>query len=121
RDSPGFNGCATTALLQGPDATTVTGKRDRAILAVLIGWALRRGELVGLTVPDFQQRDGRSVFVDIAGKGGRIRTVPVPDWVEAALRAWLLAAGITEGRILTGCEPVGKCGGGSSPPRPSWA
>src|SRR5713226_4206079 len=34
-----------TALLQAPDATTVKGKRDRAILAVLIGCALRRGEL----------------------------------------------------------------------------
>jgi site-specific recombinase XerD len=75
------------ALLQAPDAATVKGKRDRAILAVLIGCGLRRGELVGLTVADLQQRDGRAVFVDIFGKGGRIRTVPVPDWVEAALRA----------------------------------
>jgi integrase len=48
-----------TALLQAPDASSVKGKRDRAILAVLIGCALRRGELVGLTVADLQQRDGR--------------------------------------------------------------
>jgi integrase len=89
-----------TALLQAPDASSVKGKRDRAILAVLIGCALRRGELVGLQVTDLQQRDGRAVFVDISGKGGRIRTVPVPDWVEAALRTWLLAAGITEGHIF---------------------
>jgi integrase len=88
------------ALLQAPDPATVKGKRDRAILAVLIGCALRWGELVGLTVADLQQRDGRAVFVDISGKGGRIRTVPVPDWVEAALQAWLLAAGIAEGRIF---------------------
>jgi integrase len=89
-----------TALLQAPDASSVKGKRDRAILATLIGCALRRGELVGLTVADLQQRDGRAVFVDISGKGGRIRTVPVPDWVEAALRAWLQAAGIAEGCIF---------------------
>jgi hypothetical protein len=38
--------------------------------------------------------------VDISGKGGRIRTVPVPDWVEAAFHAWLWAAGIAEGRIF---------------------
>src|SRR5258708_1021314 len=75
-----------TALLQAPDASTVKGKRDRAILAVLIGCALRRGELVGLIVDDLQERDGRAVFVDLSGTGGRIRTVPVPDWVEAALR-----------------------------------
>jgi site-specific recombinase XerD len=73
-----------TALLQAPDASSVKGKRDRAILAVLIGCALRRGELVGLTVADLEQRDGRAVFVDISGKGGRIRTVPVPDWCRTA-------------------------------------
>jgi integrase len=89
-----------TALLQTPAVSTVKGKRDRAILATLIGCALRRGELVGLQVADLQQRDGRAVFVDISGKGGRIRTVPVPDWVESTLQAWLLAAGITEGRIF---------------------
>src|SRR5258708_37721760 len=75
-----------TALLKAPDASTVKGKCDRAILAVLIGCALRRGELVGLTVDDLQQRDGRAGFVDISGKGGRSRTVPRPDWAEAALR-----------------------------------
>jgi site-specific recombinase XerD len=88
--------------LAAPQAPTVKGKRDRAILAVLIGCALRRGELVGLTVADLQQRDGRAGFVVISGKGGRVRTVPVPDWVEAALQAWLQAAGITEGRIFRG-------------------
>jgi site-specific recombinase XerC len=88
--------------LAAPQAPTVKGKRDRAILAVLIGCALRRGELMGLTVADLQQRDGRAGFVVISGKGGRVRTVPVPDWVEAALQAWLQAAGITEGRIFRG-------------------
>ncbi|HXB54853.1 MAG TPA: hypothetical protein VN461_08730 [Vicinamibacteria bacterium] len=55
---------------------------------------------MGLTVADLQQRDGRAAFVDLSGKGGRIRTIPVPDWVEKALQAWLQAAGITEGRIF---------------------
>jgi integrase len=104
----GDRGRGGTALLQAPDATTVKEKRDRAILATLIGCALRRGELVGLTVADLQQRDGRAVFVDISGKGGRVRTVPVPDWVEAALRAWLQSAGITEGRIFPGVSRWGS-------------
>jgi site-specific recombinase XerC len=97
-----------TSLLAAPQAPSVKGKRDRAILAVLIGCALRRGELVGLRVADLQQRDGRVVFVDISGKGGRIRTVPVPDWVESALRAWLQAAGIAEGRIFRGVSRWGS-------------
>jgi hypothetical protein len=29
-----------------------------------------------------------------------VRTVPIPDWVEGALQAWLQAAGIAEGRIF---------------------
>jgi len=38
--------------------------------------------------------------VDLIGKGGHIRTVPIPEWVKAALEQWTAAAGITEGRIF---------------------
>ncbi|HKC10787.1 MAG TPA: tyrosine-type recombinase/integrase, partial [Vicinamibacteria bacterium] len=102
------------ALLAAPQAPSVKGKRDRAILATLIGCALRRSELVGLTVADLQQRDGRAVFVDISGKAGRVRTVPVPDWVEAALRAWLQAARNHGRPDLPGGQPVGECRGGEA-------
>jgi Asp-tRNA(Asn)/Glu-tRNA(Gln) amidotransferase A subunit family amidase len=34
------------------------------------------------------------------GKGGHIRTVPVPDWVRAELEDWLAAAAIDRGRLL---------------------
>src|SRR5260370_30609014 len=46
-------------LLNTPDATTVKGLRDRAILAVLLGCGLRRSEVAALTVDHVQQRDGR--------------------------------------------------------------
>lgn len=72
------------ALLGAPDAATVKGLRDPAILAVLLGCALRRSEVAGLTVGDIQQRDGRWVGSDLIGKGGRVRTVPVPVWVKVA-------------------------------------
>ncbi|MGD0777805.1 MAG: hypothetical protein ABSC05_33875 [Candidatus Solibacter sp.] len=49
-----------------------------AILAVLLGCALRRSELAGLTVEHIQQRDARWVIADLVGKGGRMRTVAVP-------------------------------------------
>jgi site-specific recombinase XerC len=50
------------------------GKRDRAILTVLLGCALRRSELAALECGHILQRDDRWVFVDLVGKGKRIRT-----------------------------------------------
>lgn len=38
--------------------------------------------------------------VDLIGKGGHIRTVPIPAWVKAALDQWMMAARVTEGRIF---------------------
>jgi hypothetical protein len=34
------------------------------------------------------------------GKGRHIRTVPVPDWVKAAVDEWTKAAGIADGRVF---------------------
>jgi site-specific recombinase XerD len=38
--------------------------------------------------------------VDLVGKGGHVRTVPVPDWVKQAIDDWLMAAGVSQGRIF---------------------
>jgi site-specific recombinase XerD len=73
-------------LLRSPTLDTMKGKRDRAIIAVLAGCGLRRSEVAQLNVTDIQKRDDRWVIVDLYGKGGHIRTVPVPDWVKAAIR-----------------------------------
>src|SRR5262245_51502964 len=56
-------------LLDGPPADHLRGKRDRAILALLIGCGLRRAQLVGLRVQDFQLREERWVIADLIGKG----------------------------------------------------
>jgi integrase len=76
-------------LLNAPDPQTLTGKRDRAILAVLLGCGLRRAELLRIKVEDLQQREGRWVLPDTTGKGSRIRTVTVPAGVKARIDAWL--------------------------------
>ena len=87
-------------LINRPDPATLKGQRDRALLALLVGCGLRRGEAAALTVEHIQQRDGRWVIVDLRGKHGRIRTVPVPTWVKQAVDLWCAAAGIVEDRIL---------------------
>ena len=63
-------------LLAVPDPITLKGKRDRVILAFMLGCGLRRNEVAGLTFEHVQQRDGRWAIVDLEGKGGRLRTVP---------------------------------------------
>jgi site-specific recombinase XerD len=87
-------------LWQFPDARTLKGKRDRALLAILLGCGLRRRELTDLDFGHLQRRDEHWVIVDLVGKGGHIRTVPVPDWVKAVVDEWSLAAGIACGKVL---------------------
>jgi integrase len=87
-------------MLRLPDVSTLKGKRDRALLSLLIGCGLRRSEAAGLNVEDIQQRDGRWVVPDLLGKHGRIRTVPMPGWTKVDIDAWLASAGITSGRIF---------------------
>ncbi len=79
-------------LLAVPDRSTPKGKRDYCILALLVGFALRRRELASLTVEDIQMREHRWVIADLRGRGGRIRTVAVPVWVENGINAWQTAA-----------------------------
>jgi site-specific recombinase XerD len=87
------------------------GKRDRAIIAVLAGCGLRRSEAAQLNVTDIQKRDDRWVIVDLYGKGGHIRTVPVPDWVKGAIEYWSTAAHVTEGRIFRCVSKTGSVWG----------
>jgi site-specific recombinase XerD len=75
-------------------------KRDYAMLAMLFGCGLRRSELAGLEMEDIQTRQGHWAIVDLIGKGGHVRTVPIPHWAKQALDEWITAAGITKGRIL---------------------
>jgi site-specific recombinase XerD len=79
---------------------SMRAKRDYAMLAMLFGCGFRRSELVGLELDEVQMRQGHWAVVDLIGKGGHIRTVPIPQWVKAALDQWIRAAGVTEGRIF---------------------
>ena len=87
-------------LWQLPDVYTLKGIRDRAILAVLLGCGLRRGELIDLTQDHLQRREDHWAIVDLVGKAGHVRTVPMPDWVKRTIDDWLNAAGIKQGKLF---------------------
>lgn len=95
-------------LLAVPDRSTMKGKRDFVILALLVGCALRRNELAQLDVETIQLREGRWVLADLCGKGRRIRTVAVPMWVKQGINAWMTAAGVEDGRLLRRVTKAGK-------------
>ena len=71
---------------------------------MLLGCGLRRSE-VALTFAHIQQRDGRWCVVDLLGKHGRVRTVPMPTWVKVAVDAWTAFAGVTDGSVF---RPVNR-------------
>jgi len=95
-------------LLAVPDRSTLKGKRDYVIIALLVGCALRRQELASLNIEAIQLREGRWVIIDLRGKGGRIRTVAVPIWVKQGIDVWMAAARIEKGRLLRPLSKTGK-------------
>jgi site-specific recombinase XerD len=66
------------ALWQGPEPATLKGKRDRAIIAVLLGCGLRRRELADLSFDHLQRREDRWAIVDLVGKGATFELFPFP-------------------------------------------
>jgi integrase len=99
------------ALWQAPDRGRLKGKRDQALLAVLLACGLRRHELAGLTVDHLQQREGHWAIVDLRGEAGHVRTIPVPDWVQSLLDEWKKAAGIATGSLFRRVSSAGKVWG----------
>jgi integrase len=104
-------------LLSVPDSTTNKGKRDRALLAVLIGCGLRRREVATLTIGHIQLRDARWVIVDLIGKGGRVRTVRMPSWTKSTIDSWTAAVGIVSGTVFRAINKSGRVTGNSITPR----
>src|SRR5438034_4202491 len=65
-------------LLEATSTDTLRGKRNHAMLSLLVGCGLRRAELLALAMNSIQSREEHWVLADLVGKGGHIRTVPIP-------------------------------------------
>ncbi len=56
------------------------------------------------------------MIADLVGKGGHVRTVPIPGWVKDAVDAWTAAVDITHGRVFRAINKAGRVwGDGMSP------
>jgi site-specific recombinase XerD len=96
-----------------PDS--LTGKRDRALLLLGFAGAFRRSELVALTVADLVEVEGgirviiRQSKTDQEGRGQEI-AIPSGGKLRPveAVRAWLDAAGITDGPVFRSVAKGGR-------------
>jgi integrase len=108
-----LSAASASKFLAIPGRDSLRGKRDRCLLALLIGCGLRRFEASMLRVDQIQLLENRWVLANVRGKHGRIRTVPLSTWVKEALDAWLGAVPIRSGYLLRAVDKVHRVGAGS--------
>ena len=80
------------ALLRCPDKRTPEGKRDYALLLMLLETGLRKAEICSLKVGDIKEYRNQRV-VDVTGKGQRHRRIALSKGVQEALSAYWKAIG----------------------------
>jgi site-specific recombinase XerD len=90
--TPALGDHQARALLDAPDPSTLKGKRDRAILSVLLYHGLRREELCQLNVRDIHARRG-VLHLRVHGKGNKLRYLPLHAGSAERIHAYLEAAG----------------------------
>jgi site-specific recombinase XerD len=77
----------TQALLNVPDQRSWLGRRDHALIRLLIETGLRVSELIGLRCEDVTL--GHGAHVRCRGKGRKERCTPLGSETVSVLRAWL--------------------------------
>lgn len=80
------------------------GKRDRALLGLLFGAGLRRGEVRGLDLADF--KDDR---IDVRhAKNKQERSVPLDSAAPILIREWIAVRGKEDGPLLCAVRKGGR-------------
>ena len=77
------------ALLAAIDISTLVGKRDYALIMLLLRTGLRRGECAALCLGDLEQDQGHHVAVIRHAKGDKRRKVKIPVDVMRLIEAYL--------------------------------
>lgn len=103
--TPAIGDHQARALLAAPDTSTLQGLRDRAILATLLYHGLRRAELCRLDLVDLQERRGLH-HLQVHGKGGKIRYIPLHPAAAVVIAAYLEADGRSKDKTGALFRPV---------------
>lgn len=77
------------AMLRSPDRRSLQGRRDHAVLALLLATGLREAELCALDVGDIAAKWSHQVLTVRCGKGGKPRAIALPDGAADAVAAYL--------------------------------
>jgi site-specific recombinase XerD len=77
--------------------STPAGRRDAAILALLLGAGLRRAECADIALSHYNAKDQS---VAVRGKGDKERLMPLGESADQALRDWLQIRGDWSGPLL---------------------
>lgn len=84
------------AMLRSPDRRTLQGRRDHAILCVLLSVAIRESELCGLDIGDLGKKWGHMVLSVRRGKGNKPRSFGIPNAVSKVIADYLEMRGTTK-------------------------
>jgi len=84
-------------LLRGCDRRTLSGRRDHAVLLLLVRLGLRAGEVARLELDALDWRQGEVV---VHGKGKTLSRLPLPQDVGQALSAYLVRRPRVDSRAL---------------------
>lgn len=86
------------ALLDAPDKSTWSGRRDHALLLTTLQTGLRLSEVTGLNRQEVTF--GTGAHVEVLGKGRKQRAIPLCKTVAAVLEAWLDQTGAAKDGIV---------------------
>ena len=96
---PGLEGWRAMLTLAKERATNTAGKRNLAIVRLLHDCALRRNEVVGLDLADFEPARAR---IHVLGKGKTERLpISLPAPTLASLNQWVSSRGNSPGPLFT--------------------
>ncbi len=90
------------ALMMQPDVSTLRGRRDVALIALMLATGLREGEIVKLQIKDLYQTYGAVPALQVrSGKGAKARMVPFGDmlWAREITESYLM--GRLDGPVFT--------------------